>query len=136
MSALDYGHCALFERPTKSNARCACGIQSTRAISLGPGGQFRVYALAYVGIHTRGLSAVRLLLKARCPQGIIHCERDASRKRNVALVSDDRKVTGVRSEANGRSDSDKLIGTENAHLSDSNKKLDLVVYFLLIIHRY
>lgn len=73
----------LFERPTKSNAR-TLGVRvvfSQRAIS-GPGA-----SCAHAYLHTRALSAVRLLLKARCPRGIIHCERGVSRKRNVGITA-------------------------------------------------
>ena len=45
---------------------------------------YSVYTHTYTRI--RALSAVRLLLKARCPRGIIHCERGASRKRNVGIT--------------------------------------------------
>lgn len=59
-------------------------VFSQRAIS-GPGA-----SCAHAYLHTRALSAVRLLLKARCPRGIIHCERRVSRKRNVGITADQR----------------------------------------------
>lgn len=79
----------LFERSTKSNgshARCACGIQSTRLSLVPEPSVYNIHAYVY----TRALSAVRLLLKARCPRGIIHCERGPSRKRNVGITADHR----------------------------------------------
>lgn len=59
-------------------------VFSQRAIS-GPGA-----SCAHAHRHTCALSAVRLLLKARCPRGIIHCERGASRKRNDGITADNR----------------------------------------------
>lgn len=106
----------LFERPTKSNgshARCACGIQSTRYLWSG------CPVCAHARVHTRALSAVRLLLKARCPRGIIHCERGASRKRNVGITADHR---WPRCEKNGRDDRDRFIGTESATTKSSEIK--------------
>lgn len=70
--------------PQRATAR-TFGVRvvfSQRAIS-GPGAP-----CAHAYLHTRALSAVRLLLKARCPQGIIHCERGVSRKRNVGITAD------------------------------------------------
>lgn len=77
----------LFERPTKRQRARTLGVRavfSQRAIS-GPGAPVCARN-TYTHVHARTPSAVRLLLKARCPRGIIHCERGASRKHNVGIT--------------------------------------------------
>lgn len=87
----------LFERSTKRQRARTLGVRavfSQRAIS-GPGSpcmHTHTYIHTRIYMRARALSAVRLLLKARCPRGIIHCERGASRKHNVGIT------TGGRSE--------------------------------------